>query len=385
MPSRLCANVLLALLSSLLRPEQAEGFTAIPTFSARELDWQRFDNEFLNKGPVIIEGVTNCPASFSLSRILEACLGSADVEVHNISRHLAQELGMSPSTANSNTDTWAGLAPPQKTSLAEYVGLLRENALPEATYAFGLRIAEHCPWALEEMMMPSHLINVFALQLVARSRMTLPDPRAYLNNMYFSTSLHIDAAHASFYSSMCEGRKLWRVVTNEDFRNHRDEFNPYLLRPGIEANSKLVLASVIGSFDTWSDASPLETINVTVYEGIQEPGSVLYLPGGCLHAARALTNPSVMVATNTHTFNDVETLRAVCSMEAARRHTACSNRFVEGSDWTIVQQNRQRFGPSVAREDRLLLEVYKWSSKQKLCGVMGPASEAWGSYCNNEL
>lgn len=359
--------------------------TALPRFSFKELDWQKFDKEFLNKRPVIIEGVTHCPLDFSLASILEVCLGSTKTDVYK----------MPLSNASSARDryAWAGLGKKEKTtSLKKYVKRLQKGTLLEPTYAFGFDVPEHCPWALETMRMPPHFIGNFVSEWARQAWPdcdVLADPLAYLNNMYFSTNLHIDEGHATFYASMCEGQKLWRVVMNSDFDKHRDEFNPYLLAPGIEVKGKLAFAFFMGSFETWSSQSPLESMNLTVYEGIQEPGSVLYLPAGSPHAAKALTNHSVMVATNDYTFQDLEVLHSVCSKKQTRDlHPyvvqGCSTVSSILSFRSKVRQNKKRFGTRVVRQDTPFLEVYGCSSKAKLCKVRN-RKEAWAAYCGAKV
>jgi len=152
--------------------------------------------------------------------------------------------------------------------LEKYVKRLQRGT-QEPTYAFGFTVVENCPRALETMKMPAHFISHFKTEWEGLwpDCDSIPGTRAYLNNMYFATNLHIDKYHASFYASMCEGQKLWRVVTNSDFHKHHDEFSPYFITPGIEVKGKLAFADLTGSFETWSNESPLESINVTVYEG----------------------------------------------------------------------------------------------------------------------
>ena len=68
---------------------------------------------------------------------------------------------------------------------------------------------------------------------------------------------------------------MWRVVTPSDFqKKYADEFRKYIAVPGFDVNGKQAIET-FRRFDTWSSESPLESMNVTIYEGIQEPGSVL--------------------------------------------------------------------------------------------------------------
>ena len=127
-------------------------------------------------------------------------------------------------------------------------------------------MAEICPEMMSDVMIPGHFVSVFANQNKYRktksvsssspteklrgnsihndiTKMTseslrenqelddelsiddvctdLPFYNMYLAEDSFQTDLHIDAHHSSFMASMCVGRKLWRVMTNQDFGGNR--------------------------------------------------------------------------------------------------------------------------------------------------------------------
>lgn len=149
----------------------------------------------------------------------------------------------------------------------------------------------------------------------------LPFYNMYLAEDSFQTDLHIDAGHSSFMASMCVGKKLWRVMTNQDFAA------VYEALGGIDGkliNETLVLGSFPSPFNTWHDDNEdfiLKSLDVTVYEGILEPGQIIYIPAGAPHAATTL-DKSLMVASNDHTLQNLREAVEYCdTLEDA--HIAC--------------------------------------------------------------
>lgn len=360
----------------------AARYLPIPKLSVDELSWQRFDEEFLDKKPVLIQGVSHCPTDFTLASILDACSNSAQVPLFRNS----PPRGLQP---------WAGMRHMQDTELDKVIRNMSEGKMPEPSYAFGFHIVRNCPWALDAMTMPAHLVNSFVTQFEGAWGQcdNLPSTQLYLNTGYFQTNLHIDADHNSFYTSMCEGEKKWRIVSNSDLRNHVEAFEPYLLRPGFEQDGKLALSTLVGRFETWSDQSPLESMSVPVYEGVQLPGEVLYIPAGAPHAAKALTDNSVMVATNDHSIQDLKILSSVCSpptpplnllQTAVEQESACMR--LEKSDHAVVRTNHQEFASGVPRKDMPFLDLYSCSSKKTRCEKFSDRDNpAWFfDYCSSK-
>merc|ERR1712094_148078 len=127
------------------------------------------------------------------------------------------------------------------------------------------------------------------------------------------------------------------------------------------------LADLVGSFEAWSSQSPLESMNVTVYEGVQESGSVLYIPAGAPHAAQALSNHSLMVATNTYTLEDFEIIHSICSNEetqfaaqfgAGAENLLSCDKFTKSHPYNTMLRNKKEFGSRVERKDTPFLEVF---------------------------
>merc|ERR1712217_782784 len=105
------------------------------------------------------------------------------------------------------------------------------------------------------------------------------------------------------------GRKLWRVITSEAFASAHAQMG--LANQGEYLNNSWVNAEVQMPFDSWSANSTLHSLNVDIYEGVLEPGEVLYIPPGAPHAARTLEQWR-MVAYNDQTLQSIREIKAYC-------------------------------------------------------------------------
>jgi len=106
------------------------------------------------------------------------------------------------------------------------------------------------------------------------------------------------------------------------------------------------------------------------------------MPAGALHAAKALTNHSVMVANNDQTFQDMEIIHSVCSQKQAQDHVSKQVCSQFSRKRHSMRQNKKRFGSHVVRQDTPVLEVCGCSRAQ-LCEAFGQDDimEAWVAYC----
>ena len=151
----------------------------------------------------------------------------------------------------------------------------------------------------------------------------LPFYNGYFAEKGFKSNLHNDRDHMSFSASMCEGRKLWRVINNKNLTVlHRELIKAEMLSPrGSVVNvsglgeGSFVNGDVLQPFDSWTDSSWLHTASsdLVVYEGILSPGEVIHIPAGAIHAAHTLDD-SFMVASNAHTIRSKQEWTAYRSM-----------------------------------------------------------------------
>ena len=169
----------------------------------------------------------------------------------------------------------------------------------------------------------------------------LPFYNMYLADKFFQTDLHIDAFHSAFIASMCVGRKKWRIMTNVDYAKVYSIIGDYRKPSDMEhSNGRLinnetyVLGSIFSPFYTWDDNTTntkktnrfrsfqyLKHQNVTIYEGVLNPGEILYIPAGAPHAALTL-DKSIMVASNDHTFQNLIDAVTFCD-QVNNNHVTC--------------------------------------------------------------
>lgn len=296
-----------------------------------------FDNYYLNRKPIILSGTTVCPVGLDFHHIRQYCV-DANIPGNYIHRKSQSE------------NKWAGLKPGDRydhVNFYDWVDAVMKRKRnydrhdgPE--FLFDAPMAELCPELMRDVMIPGHLMGVFASQYKYRNTnpvkqeknqadmehipigdicTDMPFYNMYLAQESFQTDLHIDAGHSSFVASMCVGKKRWRVMTNHDFAV---SFEHIGADGGKLVNGTLVLGSLPSPFNTWDDDADdfiLNSLNVTIYEGILEPGQLLYIPAGAPHAATTLNN-SIMLASNDHSLQNLREAVEYCNI-VNDDHVAC--------------------------------------------------------------
>lgn len=318
---------------------------SLPRIHVSDLSTQTFDEAFLDKKPLILAGTTICPTGMDFSTLQTHCRG-------NIPSNYVH-------TKSKTKSVWAGLQAGDKKQMIDFNEWSKhmqkgdnESDDEDPQFLFDVPMVEICPYFYGKVSIPEHFIGTFASQFqhrkanVKRSESlrkgketdlmddsketdtellnelctNLPFFNIYMAEKSFQTDLHIDAGHTSFMASMCVGRKRWRVMTNQDYAKAYNQIG----LEGIPMNGKHIMGTIRSPFNTWSkdNSNDLHVANVTIYEGILNPGELLYIPAGFPHAATTLDN-SIMIASNDHSFGNLEEGVAFCD-QIDNDHVACS-------------------------------------------------------------
>ena len=283
----------------------------IPRHHVDSLSIEEFDSIYLDRMPLIVQGSTACPAEVDLSSIHDYCRG--DIHIPGSLIH----------TKTKNGSEWAGLKAGSRNETVDFGDFVRSmGSSDKLRFIFDLPMVEICPKLPQHIRIPRQFVNIFSSHFQYRHLASayqegspewkrlcpkLPFFNMYLAEQGFETDLHVDAMHSSFVASMCDGRKRWRVMSTSDFARAYESIG----EGGLNINGTWVMSSIQRPFDTWSPESMLEDLDVTIYEGILEPGEILYIPAGAPHAAITL-DQSLMVASNDRTIFSLREFIAFC-------------------------------------------------------------------------
>jgi hypothetical protein len=351
-----CRCIVIIIITSTCQCQcQALRIEPLPKVHVDQLSLDDFDSMYLNQNkPIIIRGSTACPADLTLSTIARHCQGSVGIPgnyVHTMfttttNNKEAQQNTTSTTTHSHSHSHWAGLKAGPSDDLVQldaFVQSMGRSSEDELRFMFDIPIMELCPRLSRAVRLPPPLLNIFASHFQYRHLQyeqqqhninnnnngedagtnsskgictRLPFFNMYLAEAGFATDLHIDSLHTAFVASMCQGRKRWRVMTPHDFSTVYDQIGV----DGLLVNTMIrVMSSIVSPIDTWSpsddgtSSSLLASLNVTIYEGVLEPGETLYIPPGAPHAATTL-DQSLMVASNDRTMKSFREALGFCDM-----------------------------------------------------------------------
>lgn len=353
--------ILLALLSCIGNTcTNAFKIEPLPKAHVDQLTISDFKSIYLDSKPIILTGTTACPTKLDFENIHQYCRGNIPGNYVN------------KKSKSKRESKWAGLEEGDKRRIIDFNQWVDEmgSGKDQPEFMFDVPMAEVCPTLMSDVMIPGHFVGVFAsqykyrrgksynsdqLQLRGKANANtdgemnnhnhnhnhkheeiemeidmdmsdictdLPFYNMYLAEESFQTDLHIDAGHSAFMASMCVGRKRWRVMTNADYAKAFSTIGT----DGQLVNDTLVLGSLHSPFNTWNDNGDAEDfllgdLNVTIYEGILEPGQLLYIPAGAPHAATTL-DKSLMVASNDHSLKNLRDAVGYCDL-VQDNHVAC--------------------------------------------------------------
>jgi len=321
---------------------------------AADLSYEEFDASFLDRAPVIIKGASICPRG---------------IQLHNVASHCNNKRRFRMSVQGQE-NKWAGLTRLRKPglSISDFISSMGTSGLPR--YLFDINTFEVCPVLMDKVRIPAHVSAVFMHQWAGEwEECMLGHFNLFVTEQGFRTNLHNDHQNYAFVASMCEGRKRWRIVANADFAAHFKELGGW---GGLGVEGRLFLGDLEQPFETWSETSRLVKSNVTVYEGILEPGEMLYIPGGAPHAAETLEH-SLMFASNDGSLDSMKQLQETC--KAAENDPSivhpsgqplkgyCKAEYEKHLHQTMLA-NRQKHGHQVKREEKSFHEAYRCKGHQ---------------------
>jgi hypothetical protein len=279
-------------------------------------------------------GATACPNHLNFDTISHVCKGS-------VTGNYLRTQGDRTSSSSENNLNWAGLAPAgseQDTiDLLDFVRSMGNNHnssddQQQLRFLFDVPLVELCPTLLKDIFIPPHFVNRAASQFLYRHLSdedigkceSAPFFNMYLAEEGFETNLHVDAAHTAFVASMCQGHKKWRVMLPHDFNMAHAELSWATNQEEKLVNGKWIMSDVKRPFETWnSSVSPLESLDVVIYEGLLEPNEILYIPPGAPHAATTLDH-SLMVASNDQSMQSLHEIIQYCDQDRNQWH-GCSH------------------------------------------------------------
>lgn len=192
---------------------------------------------------------------------------------------------------------WAGFGQSEQVPLKQLTDqLLTEGNAdkPDASsfvYGFDFRTRCDCAQLLDEVEILPHFLADRLGTDPALPRTNWP---ALLVGPPGSTSaLHVDAKFLPFWLSLYSGRKTFRVVTLDDWREH-------LAGPGSLFAHDGTVQRPVDAFDDAEVERELLARGATVYNISLQPGDTLYLPVGALHGAfnAAGAGPAVALTAN---------------------------------------------------------------------------------------
>ena len=339
--------------------QQTLNIVPLPKYDVNELSLHEFDTIYNDKLPVIIRGSTACPMNLDFTNIHDHCKGG---EVPLSFVHTKYQ-----TTSESNNETyWAGLVSGDNEQTIDFGTFVDSmgTSNSEPRFMFDLPMAHFCPSLPSRIHIPPHFVNIFTSQFLWRHLSDVKSkvddnnstewrkycPRLPFFNMYlaeggFETDLHIDAMHSAFLASMCVGRKIWRVMSIDNF----DRVYEHIGEGGMRGvNGTWVMSSVISPIDTWSPNGLLESLDVDIFEAVLEPNEILYIPKGLPHAAKTLDD-SLMVASNDMTLASLQELIDFCN-KSTDHYPGQYSAYCKDikRQYPLIQQNYQRYASKVS-------------------------------------
>jgi len=164
-------------------------------------------------------------------------------------------------------DKFGGLQTEIQTTVAKFIDSQRDQKL----YMHDFSIPKNCPRLLEDFVVTKYSSGDFLMKIDQYDNVYRNVwPSLFYGQKDSRTGLHEDSYHSDFWMGLFEGKKQWNFVLYED--------RPFIyqIRNHGSASSMVDLSNP--DFDRF----PLLS-KVTVYQGIQESGEILFAPGKLPH------------------------------------------------------------------------------------------------------
>ena len=156
-------------------------------------------------------------------------------------------------------------------------------------------------------------------------------PLLYISGANVDSMAHVDNDHTAFWTSVCVGKKTWRLVRNAEVLKRWPAWTAAMGRRGLRSQRGLAMDDAargnvlalngtlhmghLAEFPNLHDDAQLAKAlpgGIELFEATVEPGEILYVPQATIHAARSVGN-TVMLVNN---FVDVsaEGLQRACAL-----------------------------------------------------------------------
>ena len=188
------------------------------------------------------------------------------------------------------------------------------------------------------------------------------------------SALHVDTAFLPFWLSLRAGRKLFRVVT-------RDEWRPRLARPSAAGQPPLYSSdgqalSPVDAFDDGFAERELLGRGAAVWNGTLEAGDAIYLPTGALHGACNYDSAGPAIAITSNFLDgahapqvDAEFCAHLWTREGTTRSAAA------GAAAALRRARRRRRG-GARRQGERARPFWSWFGRRGWCGKYAAGCEA---------
>eukprot|EP00949_MAST-11_sp_MAST-11-sp1_P003522 g3522.t1 len=226
----------------------------------RTLSMSEFFHEYaVPKRPVIITGLQMTKVPWTLEHVREVC-GHYRAEMKRRAK---------------NTTNWGGLVEAETIELADFIDTFATNATRQSYYLHDWSLPSSCPEIMgsppyDEFIMPKYFAGDY-FQRVFPNNFQHSWPSLFIGADGTQSDMHIDSGATNFWLFLLSGEKKWR------FFDYDEILNLYPIRQTQKFK--------VDVFDPNYAEFPLYS-RAKLYEGIQRPGDLMFIPGGCPHAVK---------------------------------------------------------------------------------------------------
>jgi len=228
----------------------------------KNLSMRKFMRKYASQSmPVVIRGLPMTRSPWTLEHIKSKC--------GNASALLKQR--------KINSTNWGGLEEAEVLKIADFIDTFRTNETRKEYYLHDWSLPHYCPKILgeppyEEFLMPRYFAGDY-FQRVFPNGYQHSWPSLFIGANGTQSDMHVDSGGTNFWLYLLSGKKEWRFYPQDDIINLYEipETVKYYADP----------------FEPDVQKYPLMT-RAKMYQATQEPGDLVFIPGGCPHAVRNL-------------------------------------------------------------------------------------------------